>query len=289
MLCLSPLLIVKLVTDVYLLSGRVVQTKNTAVSEIRLEMDLMYFYIVCTCFVRDCSLLKLLLSGSPISMPHCSCMFSHCQKLSASNLRSCTRYYHSGGCDNTDLLTQVRTISWTWQLFGSILLPVTSTCCPRLKLFRWRHIVLPRFFVYLGHLSLYFIHHASPGSISTRHAFTPSKLWYSPRSHKRYARPRFNPAFTGLRTRCGCSRFIKSNRNRHSRARVWVCLSICSKVAHQGRQCYVGHLTLLNIYKNLTIRIKRTIVARHALQYLPLVQQQTIGFNSRPRSSRQWS
>lgn len=156
MLCLSPLLIVKLVTDVYLLSGRVVQTKNTAVSEIRLEMDLMYFYIVCTCFVRDCSLLKLLLSGSPISMPHCSCMFSHCQKLSASNLRSCTRYYHSGGCDNTDLLTQVRTISWTWQLFGSILLPVTSTCCPRLKLFRWRHIVLPRFFVYLGHLSLFY-------------------------------------------------------------------------------------------------------------------------------------
>jgi hypothetical protein len=54
MLCLSPLLIVGLVTDVYLLSGRIVQTKNTAVSEIRLEMDLMYFYIVCTCFVRNC-------------------------------------------------------------------------------------------------------------------------------------------------------------------------------------------------------------------------------------------
>lgn len=64
--------------------GRIVQTKNTAVSKIRLEMDLMYFYIVCTCFARDSSLLKPFLSGSPISMPHCSCMFSHCQKLAIS-------------------------------------------------------------------------------------------------------------------------------------------------------------------------------------------------------------
>lgn len=123
--------------------------------------------------------------------------------------------------------------------------------------------------------------HAPPSSIP-RHALTPSKLRYSPRSHERHAGLRFNPTVTGLRTQYGCSRFIKSNRIGHSRARVWVSLSICGKVAHQGCECYVGHLTLLN-EKNLTIRIKRTIVERHALLYLPLVHRQTLGFNRRPR------